>query len=73
MFSLAFIVIVTGISIYISYSMSDNATWFDYYTGGVIGLFISGVILQVWNKRKRAQEMKNKKSIYEKEMDERNM
>ena len=73
MFSLAFIVIVTGLSIYISYSMSDNTTWFDYYTGGVIGLFISGVILQVWNKRKRAQEMKNKKSIYEKEMDERNM
>ena len=53
MFSFAFIVIVTCISIFISYSISDNATWFDYYKGGVIGLFISGIILQVWNKKKR--------------------
>jgi intracellular septation protein A len=66
MFSLAFILIVTCISIFISYSVSEDVTWFDYYKGGVIGLFISAVILQVWNKRKRNQEMKNKKSIYEK-------
>jgi hypothetical protein len=66
MFSLAFILIVTCISIFISYSVSEDATWFDYYKGGVIGLFISAVILQIWNKRKRNQEMKNKKSIYEK-------
>jgi hypothetical protein len=65
MFSFAFIVILTGISIFISYSTSDKVTWFDYYKGGVIGLFISGIILQIWNKKKRDQEMKKKKSIYE--------
>ena len=65
MLSFVFIVLVTGICIFISYSTSDHITWFDYYKGGVIGLFISGVVLQIWNKRKRSQEMKNKKSIYE--------
>ena len=66
MFSLAFIVIVTCIGVFISYSISEDVTWFDYYRGGVIGLFISAVILQIWNNIKRKQEMKNKKSIYEK-------
>ncbi len=65
MFSLAFIVIVTYMSVFISYSLSDDPTWFDYYKGGVIGLFISGIILQIWNRRKKKLEMKNKKSIYE--------
>jgi hypothetical protein len=65
MFSLAFIVIVTGISIFISCSLGEDISWFDYYLGGVIGLFLSGVALQVWNKIKRKQEIKNKKSIYE--------
>ncbi len=65
MISLAFIVIVTCISIFISYSLSSDTTWFDYYKGGVIGLFIAGVILQVWNKRKKKLEMENKKSLYE--------
>jgi len=65
MLSFVFIVLVTGASIFISCSMSENVTWFEYYKGIVIGLFISGIILQFWNKRKREQEMKNKKSIYE--------
>ena len=65
MFSLAFIVIVTGISIFVRCSLTDDVTWFDYYLGGVIGLFLSGVALQIWNSIKRKQEMKNKKSIYE--------
>jgi len=65
MLSFVFIVAVTVISVFISCSISDNVTWFDYYKGGVIGLFISGVILQMWNKRKKEKEMKNKKSIYE--------
>jgi len=65
MLSLAFIVVATGISVFISCAISDNVTWFEYYKGGVIGLFISGVILQMWNKRKKEKEMKNKKSLYE--------
>lgn len=65
MLSLLFIVIITAISIFISYTTSDNVTWFDYYTGGVIGLLLSGIILQIYNRRKKEQEIKNKKSIYE--------
>jgi hypothetical protein len=65
MLSLAFILAITGISIYISCSISPQVTWFEYYKGGVIGLFISGLLLQVWNKRKRNQEMK--KNTYQDE------
>jgi hypothetical protein len=57
MLSLAFIFAITGISIYISCSISPQVTWFEYYKGAVIGLFISGLVLQVWNKRKRNQDM----------------
>jgi hypothetical protein len=57
MLSLAFILAITGISIYISCSMSHQVTWFEYYKGGVIGLFISGLLLQIWNKRKRNHGM----------------
>ena len=65
MLSFLFIVIITAISIFISCVTSDNVTWFDYYTGGVIGFLLSGIILQIYNKRKKEQEIKNKKSIYE--------
>jgi hypothetical protein len=62
MLSLAFILIVTGICVFISCSISsDPVTWFEYYKGGVVGLFISGVVLQMWNKRKRDEEMKRKR------------
>jgi hypothetical protein len=57
MLSFAFILAITGICMYISCSLSPTVTWFSYYRGGVIGLFISGVLLQIWNKRKRKQEM----------------
>jgi hypothetical protein len=58
MMSLAFILAITGISILVSCSISPHVTWFEYYKGGVIGLFISGLLLQVWNKRKKNQEIK---------------
>lgn len=70
MFDLALIVIITGIGVFISSSISDNVTWFDYYKGGVAGIFISGVIILFLNKRREKKEMKNKKSIYEIEKDE---
>ena len=60
MFSLTLILIITGISVFFSCSMGDNITWFEYYRGAVIGLFISGVILQIINKQRRDQEAKKK-------------
>jgi len=61
MLALIFIIIVTGAGVFISYSMSEGrVSWLDYYRGGVIGLFISGVIIYVMNQRRRAKEMKKK-------------
>ncbi|MBN1626815.1 MAG: hypothetical protein JW944_09850 [Deltaproteobacteria bacterium] len=65
MLDLALIVIITGIGMFVSCSLSDNITWFDYYKGGVFGLFLGGVIIHLLNISRKKQEMKNKKSIYE--------
>ena len=67
MLSFVFIAAVTGICIFVSCSLSSNVTWFDYYTGGVVGLFISGIILHIWNKKRKAREMKERKSLFEKD------
>lgn len=56
--ALLFIIFVTGLSVFISYTLSTDATWFDYYRGGILGFFLSGVILYLLNKRRRAKEMK---------------
>jgi hypothetical protein len=60
MLSLLFILAVTGVCIFISYSIrgTEAATWFDYYKGGVIGLFVSGAILHFVNKRRFHRELK---------------
>ena len=58
MLALLFIIVVTGLSVLISYSISPDPTYFDYYKGGVIGFFFSGVILYIWNERRRKKELK---------------
>lgn len=61
MLALIFIIIVTIIGVFISSTMSEgDVTWLDYYRGGIIGLFISGVIIYAMNQRRRAKEMKKK-------------
>ena len=59
MIPLLFILIVTGLSILISYLISPEVTWLDYYKGGIIGFFLSAMILYIWNKRRRSKEMEN--------------
>ena len=61
MIPLIFIIVVTVISMFISSLLSAESTWFDYYRGGVIGFFISGVILQILNKKRRSKEMKDER------------
>ena len=61
MIPLIFILAVAGISIFISCTLADEATWFDVYKGGMIGFLISGVILQFVNKRRRKKEMEEEK------------
>lgn len=51
-----FIVLVTSLSIFFSYSISEEITWFTYYLGGLAGLFLSSLILEAWNKRKKKKD-----------------
>ncbi len=55
MIPLLFILTVTGLSILISCHFSPEITWFTYYIGGMIGLFVSGIALDFWDWRIRRQ------------------
>jgi len=56
MIPLLFILTVTGFSILISCHLSPEITWFTYYIGAVIGLFMSGIALDFWNRINRGDE-----------------
>jgi hypothetical protein len=56
-----FILIVTGLSIFVSYQLSEEITWFTYYIGIMSGLLISGIALDLWNRRSRRREEKKRK------------
>ena len=61
MLPLLFILIVTGLSIYINYLHSEKITWLTYYMGTMIGLLISGIALDLWNRLRRRREEKKLK------------
>ena len=62
MIALLFILVSTAIGVVIGISMSpENLSWFDYYKGGIGGIFFSGIVLHFINKRKRAKELKEEK------------
>ena len=62
MAALIFVILATIAGVYIGFLVSDgDATWLDYYRGGVIGLFISGVILYALNEKRRLKELRKKK------------
>ena len=57
MTALLFILMVTGLCILISYHFTPGEiTWFTFYWGAVAGLFVSGVVLHFWNKRRKKKE-----------------
>ena len=58
MLPLLFMLIVIGLSIFINYLLSDEITWFTYYMGTMSGLLISGIALELWNRRSRRREEK---------------
>ena len=62
MIALLFIIVITGASVLISIMISPEGSWFEVYVGGIIGLVISGIILGIVNKRKRAKELKEAQS-----------
>jgi predicted tellurium resistance membrane protein TerC len=58
MLPLLFILIVIGLSIFVSYLLSENITWFTYYVGTMSGILISGIALDLWSRRSRKREEK---------------
>ena len=58
MLALILIIIVTVFSMFVSCSINlSDITWIDYYHGGVVGLLVSGIILQLSNKWRRIREI----------------
>lgn len=53
-----FIIVVVGASIAITYYTNPEPGWFDYYKGAIIGFFLSGAVLYLWNERRRKRELK---------------
>jgi uncharacterized membrane protein SirB2 len=54
MIPLLLMLMVTGLSVLTSCHLAPNVTWFTYYIGGVIGLFVSGMAFDFWNKKNRS-------------------
>lgn len=62
MIALIFVLITTGAGVLIGFLVSPgDVTWLDYYRGGVIGMFVSGIVLYALNKRRRTKELETKK------------
>jgi len=62
MIPLLFIILVTGLSVFVSWYYSSEVTWFTYYVGGIAGLLVSGIALEIWNRKRRAKEEEEAKA-----------
>ena len=61
MLALILVTIVTLFSTYVSCAINVGvSTWLDYYQGFVVGLLISGIILQISNKWRRLHEIEKR-------------
>ncbi len=56
MIPLLYIIIVSGLGVFISCHYSTEVTWFTYFRGGLVGLFAGAVALDFWNRRRRREE-----------------
>jgi len=51
------IVLVTiALGIVISCRITEDATWLTYYLGALGGMFVSGIGLDIWNRRRKKIE-----------------
>lgn len=60
MIALLFIIVTTWLGIETSTRLSEEVTWFTYYLGGIFGLFLSGIGLELWNKWKNRESKEEK-------------
>ena len=56
MIPLLFILIITGLSLLISRHFSVEGSWLNYYVGALAGFMVSGISLELWNRRRRKLE-----------------
>jgi hypothetical protein len=53
---LILILATIALGIVISFRITEEATWFTYYSGALGGMFVSGIGLDIWNRRRRKIE-----------------
>ena len=57
---LIIILATIALGIVISGRITEEATWFTYYSGVLGGMFVSGIGLDIWNRRrKKIEEARN--------------
>ena len=65
MLALILIIIVTVFSMFVSCSINvGDLTWLDYYQGGMAGILVSGIILQISNKWRRIKELQKRSQTF---------
>ena len=63
---MAFLLLVMGtlLGVLVSTWVADEeATWLTYYIGGIVGLFVSSVTLEIRNLQRRKRELEEEKMI----------
>lgn len=62
MMALLLMVMGTSLGVLVStYVADEKSTWLTYYVGGVVGLFVSSVMLEIWNVRRRKRELEEER------------
>ena len=56
MLPLLFVLTVIATSLHVACNVSHEVTWFTYYLGTMAGLFVSSIILEIWNKQVKKRE-----------------
>ena len=56
MLPLLFIILGITLGILVALQIGEGTSWFTYYVGGMIGLLLSSLALEWWNKQKRKKE-----------------
>ena len=64
MLALLLIVMGTLLGVLVStFFVEEESTWLTYYLGGIVGLLVSSVILEIRNVQRRKSELEEEKKI----------
>lgn len=64
MLALLLMVMGTLLGVLVStWVVHGGVTWFTYYIGGIVGLLVSSVVLEIRNIQRRKREIEEEKSI----------